>query len=251
MARGARWVAAFVIALSSVVACGDGDVVTPFGEPTTTGVPPETPMTPSSSGSLTTGVSETEGQGSDTTGLDTDDHGGGQGDPCDSSEDCNGWCYDPDGDGTGECVDPCGPDCPRGYECELVEIDDMVVEACVQLPDTFCDSCRTNEDCGGWLDLCVQFNGRNFCTIDCAGRPEVCPPGFGCGRIGSVGDGKALLQCVPNNGICCIDADGDVYGDGDGCLDVDCDDENPAVHTHADEVCDGFDNDCNGVSTTT
>ena len=35
--------------------------------------------------------------------------------------------------------------------------------------------------------------------------------------------------------------------DGDGFFDdVDCDDNNPAVHPGAAEVCDGVDNDCNG-----
>ena len=37
--------------------------------------------------------------------------------------------------------------------------------------------------------------------------------------------------------------------DGDGWADVyDCDDDNPAVHPGAGEICDGVDNDCNGLT---
>ena len=39
-----------------------------------------------------------------------------------------------------------------------------------------------------------------------------------------------------------IDLDGDGY-----TADEDCDDEDPAVHPGAHEVCDGLDNDCNDV----
>ena len=40
-----------------------------------------------------------------------------------------------------------------------------------------------------------------------------------------------------------IDFDGDTFTENQG----DCDDRNPNVKPGGDEVCDGFDNDCNGV----
>ncbi|MBL7148310.1 MAG: hypothetical protein ISS82_05785 [Nanoarchaeota archaeon] len=45
----------------------------------------------------------------------------------------------------------------------------------------------------------------------------------------------------------CIDNDGDSYGEGDGCLGTDCDDNNVNIHPGATEVCnDNVDNDCDG-----
>ncbi len=45
----------------------------------------------------------------------------------------------------------------------------------------------------------------------------------------------------------CIDRDEDGYGEG-ACLGSDCDDSDPRTRPGALEICDGFDNDCNGVT---
>ncbi len=45
----------------------------------------------------------------------------------------------------------------------------------------------------------------------------------------------------------CVDNDGDQYGEGEDCLGPDCDDDNPYAWTGAIEVCDGIDNNCNGL----
>ena len=57
------------------------------------------------------------------------------------------------------------------------------------------------------------------------------------------------------SGICddCDDSDpslddADVDGDSRSLCDGDCDDENPAVYPGHPEICDGFDNDCDGVT---
>ncbi len=54
----------------------------------------------------------------------------------------------------------------------------------------------------------------------------------------------------PAAGVC-TDMDGDGYGDPASPLctypELDCDDYNPSVHPGASEVCDGLDNDCDGV----
>ena len=58
-----------------------------------------------------------------------------------------------------------------------------------------------------------------------------------------------LLACgeEPDNNLKDGTVDGEITvdADGDGYLeDEDCDDNNPAIYPSAEEVCDGFDNDC-------
>jgi hypothetical protein len=48
------------------------------------------------------------------------------------------------------------------------------------------------------------------------------------------------------DGGLCVDHDGDGYGNGPACLGPDCDDTNPNVHPGALEICNGFDDNCNG-----
>ncbi|MCR9159155.1 MAG: putative metal-binding motif-containing protein [Nannocystaceae bacterium] len=239
-----------IVALT--IGCADPPrAISPGQQDTETGGPIAEGQTDTDEPSDTTG-GDTDGSNSDTS--DTEDTAGDEtggtgapaGDPCTSSEDCAGYCWNPKEEREGICVDECAPECPEAHYCDDVAIDGMTVEVCLPTPQTFCDTCETNADCGGTDDLCVPLDGGRYCTISCAGNPDICPAGFGCGLIGDVGDGDPLLQCVPDNGICCIDGDGDIYGEGGGCFDVDCDDTNPAVHTQAEEVCDGLDNDCDG-----
>lgn len=239
--RGVEIGFAGLLAMVGIYGCGDGSVLTPFGNES--GTSDETMADPTAVDTTTGG----DGSDSEETGVETTDSGGGgQGDPCTEHSDCNGWCWDPDGDGDGICVEPCSDDCPAGFFCAEVPVDGMPQQLCVPIPNTFCDPCTSSDHCGGPEELCIPLNGGGFCSINCAGNPDICPVGFGCGLIGEVGDGELLLQCVPDNGICCVDADGDIYGEGGGCYDEDCDDTNPAVHDSHEEICDGFDNDCNG-----
>ena len=64
---------------------------------------------------------------------------------------------------------------------------------------------------------------------------------FGCGT------GEVKISTEPSS-------DGDVLidNDADGYLSIesggdDCDDSNPTVNTGASELCDGLDNNCNGI----
>ncbi len=174
--------------------------------------------------------------------------GGAFGDPCQLALDCQGGlaCYRPDPNLPGHCTNFCSGDCPEGYECRTVPLGSTVeATICVPAEETFCDACQTNSDCGDSSDLCIQLTAGRFCSIDCKADPTVCPVGFNCVNLANIGDGNAW-QCMPANGICCVDADHDGRGHGDGCAAGDCDDANPAVYDDATEICDGFDNDCHG-----
>lgn len=60
------------------------------------------------------------------------------------------------------------------------------------------------------------------------------------------GDDCNLASCPSDSAGQCVDADGDGYG-VHCSLGLDCDDNDPQVSTGAAEVCDGKDNDCNGL----
>ena len=198
--------------------------------------------------SESSGASASQGE-SDTATDTTGGSGTGlPGDPCTEDADCEEVCNLPAGQTEGVCAELC-PDgeCPDGFICAPIETEGGTVDACVPAPDTFCQTCSLNAECGDADDLCVPLSQGNYCTISCERDPSVCPAGFTCGLIGSVDDGVVLQQCIPNNGICCVDGDGDVYGEGGGCFGTDCDDTNPDVNASAPEICDGLDNDCDEI----
>lgn len=65
--------------------------------------------------------------------------------------------------------------------------------------------------------------------------PEIC--GNGINEDCSAGD----LPCAQN----CVDNDKDTYGVGSGCAGADCNDNNPAIHPGAQEICgNGINEDC-------
>lgn len=171
--------------------------------------------------------------------------GAGFGEACDDDTDCASVvCHDV-GDGARVCTRTCDFDCPDGYACRTVSHDGNDLRVCMLAEPNLCETCTTDEDCGDDGDLCVQLTAGRFCAIDCASDPTVCAVGFTCQQVVSV-DERPRRQCLPVNGVCCVDADGDRHGVGDGCSGADCDDSEPTIFDGNPEVCDGRDNNCAG-----
>lgn len=108
------------------------------------------------------------------------------------------------------------------------------------------DLCSNNEECSS--GLCVSL-GQGVNDSLCSKR---CEEASDCGET-SVWDctevdtslSDTINVCVPKD--LCLDNDNDGYGVGPGCLGPDCDDNDPTVYYGAPEICDGKDNDCNGL----
>ena len=167
---------------------------------------------------------------------------GGFGDPCTGNEDCrSGFCIE-GLEGELICTEFCSDTCPdETYECRLIENSGGdLVSICFPPYDDLCRACEFDRQCGGLADQCVQLVDGDHCGRDCATDPE-CPPGFYCETFS---DGAQ--QCIPASQTCtgCVDGDGDLYGNGPGCLGLDCDETDIATYEGALELCDGRDNDC-------
>jgi hypothetical protein len=124
--------------------------------------------------------------------------------------------------------------------------------------------CVVDSDCAGFGDLCNPIICKLFESPADAGADAGAPAGGECVALEPVscddGDPCTLDTCEPTTGSCdyslaTLDLDGDGYraprpgtlpGAPDACGD-DCDDSNAMAHPGGVEVCDGVDNDCNGV----
>ncbi|GMV42292.1 MAG: hypothetical protein AMXMBFR64_40080 [Myxococcales bacterium] len=126
------------------------------------------------------------------------------------------------------------------------------------------------EKCNGLDDDCDGFTDEDFAMLakPCDGPdPDTCAAGlFACTADGSdvacVGDVNTVEVCDGADNDCdgatdegfpdfdgdlvadCVDPDDDSDGDPDA---TDCEPKNPAVHAGAVEVCNGLDDDCDGV----
>ncbi len=165
---------------------------------------------------------------------------------------CNNACADAIDHATGEC-DP-------NYavpKCVVATCDEGYYQLspfqCILPPDTSCDVCQTDADCLG--QACVQIDGEQRCASFCDAQAPGCLDGYDC--VDWEGQGETV--CIPQSESCdcgpgsagakrsCSETNGlgTCYG-FETCDPVlgwsACDAMVPAV-----EVCDGVDNDCNGL----
>ena len=167
--------------------------------------------------------------------------------PCEDDGECaSGYCVGGPTEGR-VCSEFCSGTCSLpGYECRLlVNSGGDAVQLCVPSALSYCAACTLSTDCPRLDDVCVAYEDGSFCAPDCT-TSQLCPAGAECAPLAEAPEAGSF--CQPADGVCagCIDDDEDGYGRGPACEGPDCDEDNPEVYEDADELCNSFDDDCDG-----
>jgi hypothetical protein len=163
--------------------------------------------------------------------------------------------------------------CPSGYVCQgsAVSQDGAVGNRCVPASgecacdvawvgkSTMCDRGNWDGDCSAIRTCQLNADGQAFLSQCMAAVPEEETCGEGIDRnCNGLTDEPGSIGCTPRY----VDEDGDGWGGSFlGCLcgdlpkgfvskGYDCQDGDPAIHPSATEICDGIDNNCNGLTDT-
>ena len=211
---------------------------------------------------ISVGDGETGGGGSDLGGGGSDGltPGGNFQDPCTGDGDClSGYCVNVRSGYV--CTQLCADDsgCPEGWSCRtLVNSGGDIVELCTPDVSALCASCTTNEECGVIGDLCYNLDGTSYCGQQCEYQRD-CPEGYLCQEVSDVAGGVTAQQCVPDTGRCSCRPEQD--GESRPCVQSNawgacegiqvCEGFSGwsacTANVPEEEICDGADNDCDGV----
>ncbi len=196
--------------------------------------------------------------------ADTEILPGKTGWPCVANEDCeSGYCVTTAAGS--QCSEACVESCPFGWLCKLVQggggVD--VVYICVSPFTHLCDPCNTDGDCTkdnvSTESRCVSYGERgSFCGAYCGGTGE-CPAGYSCETV-SLSNGASTEQCRPIGGQCSCSSLAKAQGASTACSASGPSGSCTGVRSCGDagltacdalppseEVCNGFDDDCDGV----
>ena len=188
--------------------------------------------------------------------------------PCTSNEECfSGFCIESTGGFI--CTETCLSDCPKGFSCKsVVNTRPDIVFVCVPNVLKLCQACQTDKQCNGGLCLAIEEETgtpgagavapQTYCTGAC-GPDSPCPTDYFCKEIINQQTGGPETVCLPKSGSCsCTDADKGIArtckatNEIGECLGFQvcqgaagwglC-----GAQTPTNELCDGVDNDCDGL----
>jgi hypothetical protein len=186
---------------------------------------------------------------------------------CDDTCENNGGKAECVGEPNGICEKLEGCACPDCYlkrdGCEQGLICNPYTELCYSLSsgciegETLCadgtcdDTCENNggkAGCIGEPNSLCEFSEGCACS-DCYGKRDSCAPGLVCNSDSKLCYLSEIAGTEEETEDYCVDNDGDGYYAISSLCPIgnDCNDNNPLVNPGMVELCDGIDNNCNGI----